>query len=76
MSSPPVGYRVVSQVHVNKWIAELQRAVPGWEVTVRDNVTATVVPVFVDDEHYTAGGVAQAIEAALAPVREVHSLGS
>lgn len=68
-------YSVVSQVHINQWVSSLNRAVPGWEITVRDNTTGTIVPVFVDDDHYGPEQARTLIEAALAPVRQIASLG-
>jgi hypothetical protein len=68
-------YQVISQVYAPKWIEELQRAVAGWTVTVRDNVTGTVVPVFVPESSYTVDGVRTYVEQALAPVRQVAALG-
>lgn len=68
-------YTVISQVHVNQWSTALNKTVPGWEITVRDNVTGTIVPVFVDDDHYSPENVQQLIEAALVPVRQIAGLG-
>lgn len=69
-------YVVISQAHVNQWSPALQQAVPGWEIKVQDAVTGTIVPVFIDDAHYTVEGAQQLIEAALAPVREIATLGA
>ena len=75
MSAHP-DYVVLSQSHVNQWSPALQQAVPGWEIKVQDAVTGTIVPVFIDDGHYTVEGAQALIEAALAPVREIAALGS
>jgi hypothetical protein len=42
---------------------------------VRDNITGAFVPVFVDDDHYTADNVQAAVELALAPIRAIAQLG-
>lgn len=68
-------YQVIRQVHIAKWNPALQQSVEGWEITVRDAITGTVAPVFVDDDHYTVDGTRQLIEAALAPVRQIAQLG-
>ena len=75
MSTPQADYTVVTQVHSSKWFPALNQAVPGWTINVHDSVTGTIVPVFVDDDHYTVAGVEQMIEAALAPIRAVAKLG-
>lgn len=69
-------YTVLSQVHKPQWSQALQQAVQGWEITVRDNVTGTVLPVFVDDEHYSADNARILIEAALEPIRQIAGLGA
>lgn len=73
--SAQTDYVVLSQTHVNQWSPALQQAVPGWEIKVQDAETGTIVPVFVDDEHFTVDGVRSLIEAALAPIRAVAQLG-
>lgn len=75
MSAQP-DYVVISQTHVNQFSQALQQAVPGWEYKVRDAVTGTIVPVFIDDEHWTPGGVRDLIEQALAQVREIAGFGA
>lgn len=74
--SAQADYVVISQVHVNQWSTALQQAVPGWQITVRDLETGTILPVFVDDDHYTVDGARILIEAALAPIRAIAGLGS
>jgi hypothetical protein len=69
-------YAVVSQVHTNQWQPATQTVVSGWDITVRDSVTGSVVPVFVADADYTVDNAKTAIEAALVPVRQVAELGS
>lgn len=68
-------YSIVSQVYRPNYSEALGRAIPGWWITVRDAVTGVVVPVFIDDEHYTVDGARILIEAALAPIRQIQQLG-
>lgn len=75
MSATEPDYVVVSQVHAPKWFPELQRAVNGWTVTVRDGLTGVVVPIFCAEDQYTADNVHTLVEAALLPVRQVSMLG-
>lgn len=71
----PNDYAIVSQIHVNQWVPELQQVVPGWQYQVRDSVTGTIVPVFIADTDYDVNTVQTAIEAALVPVRQIAQLG-
>ena len=75
MSAMQPDYTVTKQIHENVYIEGLGRSVPGWTITVRDSITGTFVPVFVDDGHYTPENVRTYIEAALVPVRAVATLG-
>lgn len=75
MTTPQSAYNVVSQVQVNQWDDALQRAVAGTRYTVRDGQTRQVVQVFVPTDDYSVDAVRQAIEDALAPVREIAKLG-
>lgn len=73
MSEPD--YRVVSQVHINQFDSNTGQVVPGWNITVRDSITGTVVPVFVPDANYGPEQARALIEHALGKVRAVHGLG-
>jgi len=73
--NPQPDYVVISQTHINRWDESTQRAIAGWEVTVRDGYTGVTVPVFVADDFYTPDNVRLLIEQTLTPVREVHGLG-
>lgn len=74
MSAQP-DYVIVSQVYENKWHAATQTVTPGWTVTVHDNVTGTIVPVFVPENKYTADNVRLLVDSALTSVRDVARLG-
>lgn len=73
--STPADYTTVTQVYAPKWFPSLNAAINGWNVQVRDNVTGTILTVFVDEDHYTVDNVRAAVENALAPIREVAALG-
>ena len=68
-------YRIMRQVHINSLDRASGQVVPGWEISVRDLVTGTVVPVFVSDDLYSPDNARQIIEASLEQIRSVHSLG-
>lgn len=65
---------VVSQVHVNRIDPATGSVAPGWEVTVRDPVTGTLVPVFVPDTVYGGDQARTLIQHELDKVRAVHGL--
>ena len=68
-------YRVMRQVHINELDRASGQVVPGWQITVRDLHTGTVVPVFVADDLYSPDNARQIIEASLEQIRGVHALG-
>lgn len=75
MTDQTVAYRIVSRVHVNQWSAELQQAVPGWDIRAQWIGTGTILPVFVPDASYTPENVDVLIRAAGAKDEQIHGLG-
>jgi hypothetical protein len=69
-------YRIVSRVHVNRWVDDLQAAVPGWELKAQWFPTGTFLPVFVADANYTPDNVDAIIRAAGARDERIHALGA
>lgn len=64
-------YTVIGQTYVNKWQEDIQRAVAGVEITVRDAQTGTVIPVFVPRDKYGPDQAKALILHELALVRSV-----
>lgn len=75
MSANGAGYTVIGTVHVNKYDNATGNVVPGWEISVRDLQTQTIVPVFVPDTHFGQEQARALIEHELDKVRSVHALG-
>lgn len=68
-------YRIIERNHVNKWNDKLQTVEPGWDIKALWVSTGTILPVFVDDAHYTPENVDTFIRAAGATDDAVHALG-
>lgn len=68
-------YTIITRNHVNKWDDALQTTLPGWEIKALWLPQQTVLPVFVDDAHYTPENVDAAIRLAGATDDAIHNLG-
>lgn len=75
MSQPIPTYRIISRVHVNQWVNDLQETVPGWQIKARWSKTGAILPVFIPDDVYTPQTVDAAIKAAGATDEQIHALG-
>lgn len=75
MSTPDFPYLRVAVTHLNKWDEATQRAIPGFEYTVRNTVTGDVAPVFVDDAHNTEANYRLAVAHVFAPLNAIHAIG-
>lgn len=68
-------YRILSIVPVNRWVRELQEAVPSHEIRVQWASTGDVLTVYVPDATYNPTEVDSAIRQAGYNNEQVRSLG-
>lgn len=74
MSTPESKTVVLRQIKINRLNPDTGTPESGWEVTVKDGETGTVVPVFVPDSVYGQDQARTLIEYELSRVRSVHNL--
>lgn len=75
MTGAAPAYRRVAWAHVNKWDPLLQDTVSGWEGKFLWVSTGNILPVFIDDAHYTPENLDALVRAAGALEDATHKLG-
>ncbi|PYO45025.1 MAG: hypothetical protein DMD33_00860 [Gemmatimonadetes bacterium] len=74
MNATASPYRILSRVHVTKWVDDLQEAVEGRDLKALWLSTGTTLRIFVPDKVYSAENVDKLLRAEGAEDERIHAL--